>query len=343
MSRRNAAFFFLLALLFLTPGETFSDGTKAADLVHEGQLIDLGSPAYVELFQELRQNHGFTEADLKQLFAGVSIKRRVLELMDKPAEALPYYIYRPKLINDEVIVQGRSKLDEHTTLLDQVEKQFGVEREVVIAIWGIETRYGRNEGSLNIFQTLNTLFSAYPRRSQFYRQQLIEFLVLCRENTINPLDVLGSYGGAFGQTQFIPSSFRTYAVDFDNNGKRDVWHDTADVLASIANYLSRSGWLFHRPVYWELGNELKDETLVAAFQKGRKGLISWKQVKQLQHVDLEEPPEGREVTVVGLEQENGTMRYVAGYPNFQAITAWNNSNRYAMAVTELSELLRGSR
>jgi membrane-bound lytic murein transglycosylase B len=191
-----------------------------------------------------------------------------------------------------------------------------------------------------MFQTLNTMFDAYPRRSDFYRQQLVHYLLLCRENGVDPLTVTGSYGGAFGQTQFIPSSFREYSVDFDEDGKRDVWNSIPDILASIANYLHRYHWTFAAPIYWELGTELKDQRLQAAFEKGRKGLVPWKLAAELQKKELPPAPQDKEVTIVGLELADGGMRYVAGYPNFQAITKWNNSNRYAMAVTELAEKLK---
>ena len=131
-----------------------------------------------------------------------------------------------------------------------------------------------------------------------------------------------------------------YSVDFDKDGKRDVWNSIPDILASIANYLHRYHWTFTAPIYWELGSELKDQLLVDAFEKGRKGLIPWKEVAEKQKKDMPPSPDDKKVTIVGLELEDGGMRYVAGYPNFQAITKWNNSNRYAMAVTELAEKLR---
>ncbi len=257
--------------------------------------------------------------------------------MDRQWEAKPYYQYSPMFVTRSMIKQGRKMLHKHSVLFDRVEKEFGVERKIVTAIWGIESKFGQHKGAFDMFRTLNTLFDAYPRRRNFYRKQLIHFLVLCRENGIDPLDVPGSYGGAFGQTQFIPSSFREYAVDFDKDGSRDVWRSIPDILASIANYLHRFHWTFGAPVYWELGSELKDEKLNAAFRKGRKGLVPWQEVKKLQGVDLKPAPDNRDLTIVGLELADGGMRFVAGYPNFQAITKWNNSNRYAMAVTELAE------
>jgi len=311
----------------------------AADLVDDGQLIELDSPRYRGLFKELRLRHGFKQEDLLRTFYKVSIRKRVLELMDRQSEALPYYKYYPLFINQAVIEEGRRLLVKHKDLLDRVEKEIGVERQIVVAIWGIESRYGRHKGAFSMFQTLNTMFDAYPRRRDFYRKQLVSYLVLCQENDVDPLSVTGSYGGAFGQTQFIPSSFREYAVDFDKDGKRDVWNSVPDVLASIANYLHRFHWTFGAPIYHELGKELKDPALEAAYKKGRKGLLEWQLVRDTQAKDLPAPPEKTKLTIVGLELTDSEKRYVAGYANFQAITKWNNSNRYAMAVTELAEQL----
>ena len=194
-----------------------------------------------------------------------------------------------------------------------------------------------------MFETLNTLFDAYPRRSAFFREQLVYFLIVCRDNKMDPLTIKGSYAGAFGQTQFIPSSFHEYAVSFDDDAIRDVFNSTEDVLASIANYLRHFNWKLNAPVYADIGSELMTQELISANLKGRKGKVDYRVVANAQDVDLPTPPEGRQLTIVGLEidpAQGGGFRYVAGYPNFQAITEWNHSNRYAMAVTELAEAIR---
>lgn len=260
--------------------------------------------------------------------------------MDKQWEAKPYYQYKPLFVTPKVSAKGREMLALHKTLLDRIEKELGVDREVVIAIWGIETRFGTNLGNHYVFQTLNTLFDAYPRRSSFFRKQLIHFILLCRENDLDIHTIKGSYAGAFGQTQFIPSSFREYALSFDGDKRRDVFTSTADILASIANYLRRYHWQLHAPVYFDIGNELRSQELISALYKGRKGRVSVAVVNKAQGVNLPLPSEGKQVSIVGLEiapEKGGGNRYVAGYPNFHAITAWNHSNRYAMAVTELAE------
>ncbi|MBU0680370.1 MAG: lytic murein transglycosylase [Proteobacteria bacterium] len=329
--------------MILLPVALFAaEGSTAADLVTDGQSIDLTSERYQALFAELRAEHNFSQEELATIFSGLTIKKRVLVLMDSQWEAKPYFEYYPRFITSAVIKEGKEKLVQHKAILDRVEKELGVDREVVVAIWAIETRFGSNTGGFDMLQTLNTLFDAYPRRSSFYRKQLIHFLLLCRENNVDPKTVDGSYGGAFGQTQFIPSSFREYAVDFDHDGRRDVWNSIDDILASIANYLKRYGWVYDAPLYAEIGPTLKGSTLKKAYEKGRKGRVGLAAVEKAQGLKLPASPANKELSIVGLElDEEGAMRYVAGYPNFQAITAWNHSNRYAMAVCELSEYLAG--
>ncbi|MBV5318190.1 MAG: lytic murein transglycosylase [Desulfobulbaceae bacterium] len=314
--------------------------TMPADLVTDGQPINLEQEKYQQLFIELSQQHRFSPQELHDIFQGITINRPVLVLMDKQWEAKPYYQYAPLFITKDNIQEGKDKLALHQKLLDRIEATFGVNREVVVAIWGIETRYGARQGKYDVLQTLNTLFDAYPRRSDFFRKQLIDYLLLCRETGINPKGVKGSYAAAFGQTQFIPSSFRDYSVSFDGDDKRDVWNSIPDILGSIANYLKRSNWTLDAPIYGELGYTLKDPQLVAAEAKGRKEKVPIDLVLGVQNPKLPPSPQNRPVTIIGLELPPGgpfDKRFVAGYPNFQAITEWNHSNRYAMAVTELAE------
>jgi len=336
--------FTLLPALLFAPTVLLAapDKPAAADLVRDGQPIDIHSPRYRGLFKELRLRYDFSESELLALFSRARIKRRVLELMDRQWEARPYYEYYPRFITRETIREGQWLAEKYRALLAAVEERYGVEAPYLLAIWGIESRYGRHRGAFNVFDTLNTLFDAYPRRRAFYRKQLVHFLLLCRENGVDPQTVTGSYGGAFGQTQFIPSSFREYAVDFDGDGRQDVWNSVPDVLASIANYLARFGWTHGDPVYVEIGDSLGSQELVEAWKKGRKGFVGRDRIEAAQGIRLPAARGDDRLTIVGLERDGrGNMRFVAGYPNFQAITAWNHSNRYAMAVAELAQRIAG--
>jgi membrane-bound lytic murein transglycosylase B len=339
-----------LSIVFSTMPVVAGTGTdekpKAADLVTDGQTINLQQEKYLILFKELRERHHFTQAELERLFTGVTLDKKVLELMDKQWEAKPYYAYWPLFITPAVIARGQQELINHHQILDRIEKELGVNREVIVAIWGIESRFGEHKGKFGVFKTLNTLFDAYPRRSAFFRNQLVEFLLLSRENQLDTLAITGSYAGAFGQTQFIPSSYREYAVSFDGDDKRDVFTSTSDILASIANYLRRYHWVLDAPLYVDLGDELKGQELINASSKGTKVKIDWQTISTIQGIKLPPPPGNKQLSVVALEKSpltGGGQRYVAAYPNFQAITAWNNSDRYAMAVCELAEALKQTR
>lgn len=335
----------LLISSLLTPPSSSLARTKipAADRVKDGQKIDLTQKKYQNLFHELTNDHQFNKAELDAIFRNVRIKRRVLVLMDKQWEAKPYYQYRPLFITSKVIKTAKKKLLEYKTILDRIENELGVDREVIIAIWGIESRFGTYNGKFNVFQTLNTLFDAYPRRAEFFRKQLLHFLILCKENGYDPLAIKGSYAGAFGQTQFIPSSFREYALSFDGDNRRDVFSSIPDILASIANYLHFYHWTLNTPYYVDIGSSLKGKAVQEAYKTGRKGLLDYYTVEQEQNIALSVPEGNKAVTIVGLEidpKKGGGKRFVAGYPNFQTITQWNHSNRYAMVVSELAEAIQ---
>jgi len=311
--------------------------------VADNQLIDLTSEKYRIFFQELEEKHDFKRADLLHLFDGVRINQRVLTLMDQQWESKPYYKYWPLFITPTVVSKGRKELKNHKLLFDKIEAQFGVDREIIVAIWGIESRFGKNMGGYALFQALNTLFDAYPRRSEFFRKELIQYLLLCRENNIDPLTIKGSYAGAFGQAQFMPSSFNEYAVDFDGDSRRDLISSMDDIFASIANYLKRYNWALHGPIFVEIGSSLKTDLLLETYQKGRKGRIAWRKLSQDQGVTLPRPPDNGQLSIIGLEKTplfGGGIRFVAGYPNFHAITEYNHSTKYAMAVAEMAEAFK---
>ncbi|MEO5351440.1 MAG: lytic murein transglycosylase, partial [Magnetococcus sp. YQC-3] len=184
----------------------------------------------------------FERAWLDTLLAPLTPDPRVLRLMDRQAEAKPYYLYRKNFINEQRIQRGRALLREHRTLLQRIRQQFDVPPEIVVTLWGVESDFGRSAGDLSVLRTLYTLAAHYPRRAPFFREELRHFLLLCREEGWDPHEPEGSYAGAFGQMQMMPSTLRTYGVDFNNDGKRDVFNDTGDILASIASFLARHGW-----------------------------------------------------------------------------------------------------
>ncbi len=342
--RQVCIFGLLVAFILSTYSSPCAESVRlAADLVTDGQAIDVSAAAYSDLFAELQREHNFSKSQLLDLFRDLRINRKVLQLMDRQGEAKPYYQYRTLFITPVTVALGKRHLAVYRLLFDRIEAQFQVNREVIVAIWAIESRFGSNQGGFNLFQTLNTLFAAYPRRSSFYRQELINFLTLCRANDLDPLSIKGSYAGAFGQAQFMPSSFNKYAVDFDGDQHPDLIHSAPDIFASIANYLSKFGWTLNTPLYADLGNQLLSELLVQTYNEGRTARIDLQQVSALQNLPLPPSPNNGQLSIIGLEQapeDGGGMRFVAGYPNMQAINEYNHSNKYAMAVSEMAEAFK---
>ena len=340
-------FSFFVSTIFVTSlhcaGFSEPPSIQNADKLLAGERIDITDAKYQDLFRELQEQYKFTSRQLSTLFADLYIDNKVLQLMDRQGEAKPYYQYRSLFISPMAIAIGKQNLVNHRQLFDRIEATFFVDREFIVAIWAIESRFGSNQGGFNLFQTLNTLFSAYPRRSLLYRNELINYLSLCRDNGLDPRSIKGSYAGAFGQAQFMPSSFNKYAVDFDGDRHPDLINSLPDVFASIANYLHKFGWMAHAPIYADLGRELLSKTLVEVYNTGRTGRIDWHQLSSLQNISLVRPPKDQSLSIIGLElapQEGGGIRFIAGYPNLQVITEYNHSSKYAMAVTEMAEAFK---
>ncbi len=330
---KNRAFLIFASLFFF-----FSTLPSQAEEQTIEHIIDISSPAYQSLFTELETKYLFSRSELQQLFADTTIDPKVLRLMDKQwGKPLPWYKYKKRFITTATIRKGKRYLQKFRPLFDDIEQKFGVNRHVIVAIWAIETHFGANCGNFNMFRSLNTLFAAYPRRSDFFRQELIEYLLLCRENGLAPKEIRGSYAGAFGQAQFMPSSYRQYAVDYDGDKRIDLLLSKPDIFASIANYLHQFGWILDTPTFIDIGPELKSAALIAASLRGRKGKIPWQTAAKDQQITLPPSPDNTPLTITCLEQTpRGDKRCIAGYPNYQAILHYNHSLKYATVVSTLA-------
>ncbi|MGK0298407.1 MAG: membrane-bound lytic murein transglycosylase B, partial [Gammaproteobacteria bacterium] len=199
-------------------------------------------PDVQKFINQMVQKHGFNIKHLNTVFSKAKISTSILDAISRPAEAMPWYKYRQIFIRKDRIELGRKFITENKELLDAAEDKFGVPPEIIAAIIGVETRYGSNKGSYNVVDSLVTLGFRYPKRASFFRSELEHFLLLAREQGIDPNIIKGSYAGAMGIPQFISSSYRTYAIDFDNDGKIDIWENVADAIGSVANYFKMHGW-----------------------------------------------------------------------------------------------------
>lgn len=283
---------------------------------------------------ELSSNHGFERDALLKVLREAQIRDDIIAAMDRPAEAKPWHEYRLIFLTEDRIRDGAAFLRKHDKLLRKAEKTFGVPRQIIAAIIGVETKYGQRTGNFRVLDALFTLAFVYPKRNEFFRKELEEFLVLAREEKRDPTTLLGSYAGAMGHPQFMPSSFRRYAVDFDSDTKRDIWENVADVIGSVANYFKVHGWEKGQPVVTpaRLAGPAYEPVLAA-------GIKPHLQVRDLPKNDIRLPrkQKGELLTALfDLDQPKGKEYWVA-FNNFYVITRYNRSNLYAMAVYQLSE------
>jgi membrane-bound lytic murein transglycosylase B len=298
-----------------------------------------GNPRTRAFIDEMVQRHKFDRTELESLFDTAEKRDDILEAISRPAESKPWYEYRPIFLTQSRIDEGAVFWRRHAALLDRVAQAYAVDPAVIVAIIGVETRYGANTGSYRVIDALSTLAFEYPPRAKFFRSELEQFLILSREEDVDPGDAKGSYAGAMGYGQFIPSSYRSYAVDLDQDGRRDLWVSPDDIIGSVANYFHRHGWERGEPVASKVtesravpkalvSSNLKPEKTVADFAKA--GITSNPELNSDQPVALLE-----------LKQPDGP-EYWLTTNNFYVITRYNRSPLYAMAVFQLSEAIRNA-
>lgn len=286
---------------------------------------------------EMTREHGFAEAQLRQLFAGAERKQPILDAISRPAERVkPWKEYRPIFITDARIAQGVEFWNRHAETLARAEREYGVPAQVIVAIIGVETFFGRNTGNWRVLDALATLGFDYPPRADFFRKELREFLLLTREQQVDPLTLSGSYAGAMGLPQFMPSSFRAYAVDFDHDGRIDIWNNPVDAIGSVASYFQRHGWVAGDPVVTRA--RIEGTRFADGLTEGLEPVKSVGDLRQLGWTPLDTVDDNYAVTAFRLEGAQGDEFWM-GLPNFYVITRYNRSVMYAMAVHQLSAAL----
>ena len=286
-----------------------------------------------QFINEMVQKHGFDEKMLSYWMQDVKQQKTALEAIARPAEAKPWKQYRPIFITSRRINNGVDFWKKHADLLARAEKHYGVPAEIIVAIIGVETFYGKRIGSYPVLDALTTLGFDYPPRARFFRKELEQFLLMSREEEVDPRTLKGSYAGAMGMPQFISSSFRAYAVDFDGDGHRDLWNSTADVVGSVANYFSRHGWQAGKPVVTRASVVKPTDKLGDKQMKPHKTVGEFKQLG----VSPMKPFSNEEMaTLLKLDGSEG-YEYWLGLHNFYVITRYNHSPLYAMAVYQLSQ------
>ncbi len=288
--------------------------------------------------QDVAERHGFPASTLDLWFADVEQQQPILDAISRPAERVrPWHEYRQIFLTAQRVEGGVAFWREHAAELERISREVGVDAQIIVAIIGVETMYGRITGRWRVLDALSTLAFAYPPRATFFRRELEEFLLLAREERIEPRATLGSYAGAMGPPQFIPSSYRAYAVDGSDNGRRDLFHDWSDVIASVANYFKVHGWRAGEPV--------ADQATTGRQWAGthpQNSLELTATVGELTASGYLFPtsaPDSAPAMMVRLDGVDGDELWV-GYDNFRVITRYNRSLMYALAVYQLSEEIR---
>jgi membrane-bound lytic murein transglycosylase B len=323
----------LTAIIVLYSGSALADGSFTGRT-----RLDLDRPEIQAFVEKTAAAQKMEPLDVYRLLAKAEPQPKIIELITKPAEKVsPWYEYRARFMTEQRIAEGAQFMQEHRARLEKAHKDTGVAPEYVVAIIGVETFYGRITGKYRVLDALTTLAFDYPPRSTFFTDELGQFIALTREEQIDPLTALGSYAGAMGAGQFMPSSYRRYAVDGSNDKQRNLFADWDDIIASVANYFKASGWVTDGPVLSDAvlqpdapvtadpGNLTLNETIAGLKAKG----VDFDNAAQ---------PETTPVLLIPAEQEAGPS-YRVGFKNFEVITRYNRSVRYAMAVHDLAQTI----
>ncbi|WP_305075562.1 lytic murein transglycosylase B [Propionivibrio sp.] len=300
------------------------------------------SPAVQEFIEQMHQQHGFDTTYLTRQFASVRSNATVLRAI-RPA-AVPelqrsWQRYRERFLNERRLTHGLRFWRENRAELIRAEALYGVPQEIIVAIIGVETEYGRNTGKFSVLEALTTLAFDYPPRAPFFRKELENFLLMARENGISPLDYRGSYAGAIGIPQFMPSSQRNYAVDFDGDDRIDLRGSVADAIGSVARFLHLHGWQAKAPVAIQADVSGDPSHLIAA---GIKPAVPLGELMNQGVTPLANAEGLADVlaALIDLESPAQPTEYWVGFDNFYVITRYNRSSFYAMSVFLLAESLR---
>jgi membrane-bound lytic murein transglycosylase B len=288
--------------------------------------------------KELAAQESFNERELLTVFRHAEFKQNIIDAITRPAEkTLNWDKYQDIFLTERRTVSGIEFMEQNRAALVAACNTYGVPPVIITAIIGVETMYGRISGNFRVLDALSTLSFDYPPRSKFFKRELREFILLAREEKQMITELKGSYAGAMGMGQFIPSSYRAYAVDFDEDGFRDIWNNPTDAIGSVANYLNKHGWQRDKQVTFEVS---ASEVPADVFNVSLKPTLSIAELRSLGMADDLPPLDVQQiVSPMRLDGKNGEEFWI-GLKNFYVITRYNHSKLYAMAVFQLSEGLR---
>ena len=303
--------------------------------VSSAKALDIEDPAISTFIDSMVSDHSYDRGTLEEVLQQATIQESILEAIDRPAERTKeWHEYRDIFITNERVQAGATFWREHSAELRRISEETGVSVEILVGIIGVETYFGRITGKYRVLDALATLAFEYPPRANFFRSELEHFLLLVREEGMDATDATGSYAGAMGRPQFMPSSFRAYAVDSSDDGKRDIWSNWTDVIGSIANYFVRHGWRENDEIVTQAAlssqwqGDLPENTL-----KPQETVTSLSHQGVLFVTELSGDQQSQLLT---LEGDDGEEHWV-GFHNFFVITRYNRSVMYALAVHQLGQ------
>ena len=299
---------------------------------------DFDREAEIEPFAaRMAEHHGIPADRTRSLLAEARVLDSVLEAIRRPAERKPWHEYRKIFITEKRTARGAAFWRKHESALTRAEERYGVPPEIIVAIIGVESFYGAHRGRYRVLDSLATLGFRYPRRSEFFLSELEAFVLLCDEEGLDPASVKGSYAGAMGISQFISSSYRRYAIDFNDDGSRDLMRSPEDAIGSVANYLSEHGW---RPgAAIAARAEVEGDAFRAVVEKGMKPHASLASIRDRGVGFATYAADEEQAALLEFETANG-YEYWVGLTNFYAITRYNHSRLYALAVVQLARRIR---
>ena len=290
----------------------------------------------IEFINMMQKKHGLNKDHLNNLFSEVTFQEKVIRIMNRqPEGTMTWSRYKSMMVTEERINSGRVFINNFNQDLKRAEDIYGVPAKIIASIIGIETKYGKITGNIRVLDALSTLSFDYPRRAEFFKIQLEEFLLLTEEEDLDALKIKGSIAGAMGYGQFMPDSYRNYAVDFDFDGKRDILNNPVDAIGSVANFLNKKGkWEPNTKVALKANLKGDRPKLKSTF----KPYITVSELKTLGLRPVDNLQSQLRVIPIELEMQEG-YEYWLGLKNYQAISRYNRSKLYIMAVFEFSESL----
>ena len=331
MKKHNMTKIIILGTLLVTSFVGFAQTTKPIKNNEVNNFI-----------QEMVHQYHFNQEKLEKLFNKAQLNQQAIDLMNTPYEAKPWYLYKKHFIQAKRIQQGVLFWQRHQKILATVAQRTGVPAEYIVAIIGVESHYGQIEGAFPAFDILYTFAFHYPRRAPFFRNELKEYLLLCREQAWDPLSIHGSYAAALGQAQFMPSNYRAFGKSYSGNKHVNLFNQPADVIASIANYFYRNGWQRDQPVASKAiitGNKYQQLPIQDRNSKINIPTMTLSQFRKLGVRPNKYYAANLKATFMRFDLPKNKV-YWLGFTNFYVITLYNTSKLYALAVYQLATKIK---